>query len=197
MLFSKVLVYLTDCVRLSASNNNKTIDISKHTEKPHVFLQVGGNDFFSHAKNGKHFLSVEFKNSKYYKKAFSRLVDDFCWNFSGKVLWILGIFPRYLFDCCPEHTISEQKRQGMFNLVKDINIDLSKKCLFHSKRTNSKFVYIDPTEILFSIGKNWTEALSNDNIHLKTEINEQLANEISKSIAKELTIRFSGQLTPK
>ena len=152
-------------------------------------LQLGGNDFFSHKKIKQHFTNIEILKSDKNQKAFLKLLDSFFWSFTGKIVFIIGMIPRYLnVKCCYHHELTDNQLDSIFKLVKMINIGISKKCNFHTKRGKGKFVYLDPKVIIESLGVSWEAALHKDNIHLDKDINRLIGKEITRIIKCEVNL---------
>lgn len=165
---------------------SKTISLDSLKDVDHVVLWVGTNDLFAHQKEGKHVTDITLFKNKGNRNQFSKKLSEFLISYNGKTVWIVGLIPRYLnISCCDKHKVGEDTKTEVLNLVKVVNIDISRKANYFSK--NGKNVsFVNPEELANTSSLDWTTALDRDSIHLTREMNETFADNMRKIISAHL-----------
>ena len=153
---------------------SKLINLNQLVNERNLVIQVGGNDFFVHTKNGKHITSFQTFNDKYSQDQFADAIQDFLRKFSGGSVWFVLLFPRYLKKCCDKH-VDEIGLQKANDLVNDVNTMIKKQVDYFNREMGKSIFFLD-LQLLHGLENQ--EALSIDNIHLKDSANDICAKEI-------------------
>ena len=164
--------------------------LTDFTNKSNVVVQLSGNDFFSHITttdpytNLRHFTKLNIMKGSNDRKAFFKIIDSFFKNFEGQLVVVVGMFPRYInINCCSDHRATQTEQKEIHNLVKLVNIGLSKMCNFHTKTGTAKFIFLHPESILQSAGLTQENSLHCDNVHLSDKANKILADAITATLS--------------
>ena len=151
------------------TRRNNQITLTDFTNKSNVVVQLSGNDFFSHLTttdpytNLRHFTKLNIMKGSNDRKAFCKIIDSFFKNFEGQLVVVVGMFPRYInINCCSYHRATQTEQNDIHNLVKLVNIGLSKMCNFHTKTGTAKFIFLHPESILQSAGLTQEKSLHCD-----------------------------------
>ena len=120
------------------SRHCQPIDLMKYVNDDFVVIQVGGNDFFSHSKSGKHITTVRVFTDSRSRKHFTNAIHEFLTKFAGRAVFIIGLFPswetvqwfpgcrqaselkqcaRYLHNCCEQHKLDEKTMTDIEKIV--------------------------------------------------------------------------------
>ena len=159
----------------------KLIDLNQFKNEKNLVIQVGGNDFFAHSKEGKHITTLKIFKDKYSQSHFNDAIQEFLRNFTGGSVWFVGLFPRYLHECCDKHLDERSKKKG-HDLVSFVNIAIQKQVHFYNKKIGKSIFFLNP-QLLH--GMENKAALSMDNIHLTDDANNLCAKKIISCIETE------------
>ena len=159
------------------------IDLNQFVNEKNLVIQVGGNDFFAHSKEGEHITSIKVFKDKYSRKHFTDALHNFLTKFSGGSVWIILLFPRYLHKCCNEH-VDKNTLQTIEDLTLYVNIAIKKQVdYFHTKMGKSVF-FLEP-RLLHNMEDK--AALSKDNLHLTDTANDICAKKLISCIEQQNT----------
>ena len=164
------------------SRHCQPIDLMKYVNDDFVVIQVGGNDFFSHSKSGKHITTVRVFTDSRSRKHFTNAIHEFLSKFAGRAVFIVGLFPRYLHNCCEQHKLDDKTMRDIENIPVYVNIDIQGICNHFQTKVGKSVICIPPEKLH---GLNHKDALASDNLHLKPSANRLCA----ESLLSELKLQ--------